>query len=492
MTAFEPAFGKIEIAPKSLSVDFQFENQWPLSHQLFCESRILNLQLRIRGLNSAGFGEMLVPSRAGCVNTMVPVQPKVSLHELAALVGKEHVHAATPADAIAGVLPQLVIEPGSVEEVSRVLRFASANHLRVAPRGGDTKMEWGNPPRGLDLILSTRRLDRVIEHAWADMTATVQAGCTVAHFEQHLAEHRQRLAIDPLWPDRATIGGILATQESGTLRHRFGSLRDLIIGITLVLADGTVAKSGGKVVKNVAGYDLPKLLTGSLGTLGVITEATFRLYPQPTEIRTLTFRSATVEIMNSLILKILDSTLAPTGLQVRARAGETPQIDVRFEGVAAAIDSQIKSLLGLTTLATQIDSPPAVWKAREELWQGPSPALICKATVLPSQWSEYFFRVQKLATTQALGWRIVAQAMGVGTLRIEGPNAHSLITVLDGLKSDTAAWGGSLVILHCPAELKGAVDVWGKSGDDFPLMRRVKEQFDPGEVLNPGRFLGGL
>src|SRR5437763_5900290 len=171
-----------------------------------------------------------------------------------------------------------VVEPGSVEEMATLLRDASRDGLAVLPRGGGTKLDWGQPPRPVDLVLSTTRLDRVMEHAWADMTATVEAGCTVARLQHTLAEHGQRLACDPLWPERATIGGILATNDTGPLRARFGGLRDLIIGGPLVLPDGTVARSGGKVVKNVAGYDLPKLAIGSFGKLEVLTMAVFRLH----------------------------------------------------------------------------------------------------------------------------------------------------------------------------------------------------------------------
>src|SRR5512146_1832754 len=205
------------------------------------------------------------------------------------ITGPEHVRAAGPEDAIDGVQPQKIVEPGTAEQVAEVLAVASGNGLAVAPRGGGSKLAWGNPPRSLDLVLSTRRMAHVVEHAWGDMTATVEAGCTVAEFQRVLAEHGQRLALDPLWPETATIGGMLATNDSGSLRVRFGSLRDLVIGVTLALADGTLATSGGKVVKNVAGYDLPKLATGSLGTLGVITRAIFRLYPVPKEVRTHSF-----------------------------------------------------------------------------------------------------------------------------------------------------------------------------------------------------------
>src|SRR5207245_1417934 len=218
---------------------------------------------------------------------------------------------------------------------------ANRTGLAVIPRGGGTKLDWGNPPRHADLVLSTARLGRVLEHAWGDMTATVQAGCTVAQFQRTLAEHGQRLALDPLWPDRATVGGILATNDSGALRTRYGSLRDLIIGITLALPDGTLAKSGGKVVKNVAGYDLPKLATGSLGTLGVITEAVFRLYPLPRDVRSMSLTAASTDILCQIVLAVQDSRLAFTGLQVRAESECPPQLDVRCEGTTAGIQAQV-------------------------------------------------------------------------------------------------------------------------------------------------------
>src|SRR5205807_8771521 len=212
-----------------------------------------------------------------------------------------------PADAVDGVPAQMVIKPASADELARALRVANAAGLSVIPRGAGTKLGWGNPPRRADLILSPARVDRVIEHAWGDMTAAVQAGCTVEHFQRTLAEHRQRLALDALWPKRATIGGMLAANDSGALRVRFGALRDLIIGITLALPDGTLAKSGGKVVKNVAGYDLPKLATGALGTLGIITQAIFRLHPVPRTSRTLSFSAPDGSIINAFILAVLDS-----------------------------------------------------------------------------------------------------------------------------------------------------------------------------------------
>src|SRR5258707_13783964 len=166
-------------------------------------------------------------------------------------------------------------------------------------------------------IVSMARLNRVIEHAWADLTVSVEAGCTFQQLQNTLSQHGQRIAIDPLWPERATIGGILSTNDSGTLRIRYGGLRDLIIGMTIALPDGTLAKSGGKVVKKEAGYDLPKLATGALGTLGVITRAIFRLHPLPKERRTLSFGAADLPQAQRMMSSIQDSQLAHSSMQVR-------------------------------------------------------------------------------------------------------------------------------------------------------------------------------
>ncbi|MGA2236519.1 MAG: FAD-binding oxidoreductase [Terriglobales bacterium] len=414
--------------------------------------------------------------------------------DLRALVGAEHMRAAMLEDAVDGVLPQMIIEPGNPEEVARALKIATGAGLQVIPRGGATKMDWGNPPRSGALILSTRRLDRIVEHAWGDMTATVGAGCTFQQLQQTLAEHGQRLALDPLWPDQATIGGILATNDSGPLRIRFGSLRDLIIGITLALPDGTLAKSGGKVVKNVAGYDLPKLATGSLGTLGIITQAIFRLHPVPRETRTLTFSTSDSGTMNALVLAIQDCNMVPTGVQVRAGSSSTPEVDLRFEGTTAGCDAQIEQTLRIASGARRIESPAEVWNARSELWSGAEPSVVCKFTLLPADLGTFLNSIRKASESLHWPWRLVAQAVGVGYLRIEsaGKDTGALLSILQDLRKKLETRGGSLVILRCPLEIKSKTDVWGSAGDALALMRNIKAQFDPTGVLNPGRFLGGI
>jgi len=414
--------------------------------------------------------------------------------DLRAIVGAENVRAATAEDAVDGVQPQMVIEPGSPDEIGRVLKTASGAGLHVIPRGGATKMDWGNPPRRADLIISTRRLNRIVEHAWGDMTATVEAGCTLQQLQQILAEHGQRLALDPLWSGKATIGGILATNDSGALRIRFGSLRDLIIGITLVLGDGTLAKSGGKVVKNVAGYDLPKLATGSLGTLGIITQAIFRLHPIPRESRSLSFFTPDNATMNALVLAILDSKLVPTGLQVRSSGASPPEIDLRLEGTAAGCDAQIDQAVRIAAGSHQVEVRADVWNSRAALWGRAEPSVVCKFTLLPASMGTFFDKVREVAERAHLQWRLVAQAVGAGFLRLEGDGDaadvwHSAIVEL---RQGLEARGGSLVVLRCPSEVKAKLDVWGSSGDALSVMKSVKAQFDPAGVLNPGRFIGGI
>jgi glycolate oxidase FAD binding subunit len=414
---------------------------------------------------------------------------QVSWPELAEIVSKEHLRAATAADAIDGVQPQMVAEPATAEELARALGWAHGAGLKVAPRGGATKLGWGNPPTACDLVLSTARLNRVLEHAWADMTVIVEAGCTVSDLQKTLGQHRQRLALDPLWPEQATIGGILSTNDSGALRARYGSLRDLVIGITVALPDGALAKSGGKVVKNVAGYDLPKLFTGALGTLGVIVQAIFRLHPLPRESRSLSF-SGTPESLNQLLLAITSSKLTFTGLQLRAAAGSA-QLDIRFDGTAPGIQAQVTQVQQIAGSLAPSDAPADVWTSHQAVWDGATPAMVMKFNVLPTNFGAVCALLQRAAGAQSLGWKAVVQSVGTGYARLEG-NEQALRTALLTLRDEVGKMGGTLVALGCPVTVKRGLDVWGPTTDAQKIMVRIKQRFDPGGILNPGRFLGGI
>jgi glycolate oxidase FAD binding subunit len=308
------------------------------------------------------------------------------------IVSAEHVRAAEIAEVVCGKQAKFVVEPGDEQELAKVLRLANEAGLGVIPRGGGTKLAWGNPPKRADVVLSTARLNHIIEHAWSDLTATVEAGCTVGHLQETLARHGLRLALDSLWPERATVGGVLSTNDSGALRLRFGALRDLIIGVTLALADGTIACSGGKVVKNVAGYDLPKLATGALGTLGVITRAVFRLHPLAKETRTISGVARDLREAQRFLLAVQDSQLAHSALQLRFGEGTQPQIDVLFEATQAGLEAQTAKLKAILAGIAVSDSGAAVWRARQELYdaakQNHANSGVAKVSVLPAKIAE--------------------------------------------------------------------------------------------------------
>ena len=422
----------------------------------------------------------------------MPTTPLDIEHEFRAILASDSIRAATPVDAVCGIQPRLVLEPINEQQMAAVLHLANEAGLAVTPRGGGTKLSWGNPPTRADIILSTARLDKIIEHAWADLTVSVEAGCTIQKLQSALAQHGQRLALDPLWPAQATIGGVLSTNDSGALRLRFGALRDLIIGVTLALPDGTLASSGGKVVKNVAGYDLPKLITGALGTLAVITRAVFRLHPLPRNTKTLSLAGFTLEETQCLILAIQDSKLAHTSLQTRIAQDAEPVIDILFEGTEAGLAAQGGQLRELARPATVADAPPAVWAASQELWDSANSGTVAvaKITTLPASVARTIETVQRAASSRKTRWKLTMQATGIAWLRLEA-TPENLHAVLSDLRFELESGGGSLAVLHHPTDMP-PLDAWGKSGDSLPLMRAVKNQFDPKNMLNPGRFLGGI
>jgi glycolate oxidase FAD binding subunit len=409
------------------------------------------------------------------------------------IVTAKYVRTAVATDAVAGVQPSLVVEPGSEQDLAKVLKLANAAGLAAIPRGGGTKLAWGNRPTRADLILSTARLNRVIEHAWADLTVSVEAGCTLAKLQETLAKHGQRLALDALWPERATVGGVLSTNDSGVLRLRFGSLRDLVIGATLALADGTVASSGGRVVKNVAGYDLPKLVTGAFGTLGVITRAFFRLHPAPRETRTISGVTTDLQEAQRLVLAIQNSKLAHSALQICCGADMQPRVDVLFEGTEVGLTAQVEQLKSMMGLRTITDAGRGVWNARQDIYsagkKGNAEFAVVKFAVLPVQMAETIETIVRLQVAK-LRWSVVAQATGIGWARFEG-EASAIDSAQREFRTDLERRGGSLVIAHRPARIS-ALDAWGNAGDAVPLMSAVKRQFDPQGTLNPGRFVGGI
>jgi glycolate oxidase FAD binding subunit len=408
--------------------------------------------------------------------------------EVESIVGAACFRAASTGDSVDGVTPTVVVYPEASEQVSEILKWAVAEDVAIAVRGGGSKMGWGNVPHPVGLILSTERMAGVVEHNWEDMTFSVKAGTTIAALQSQLGKHRQRLALDPLWPERSTVGGVIATNDSGALRLRYGSMRDLILGVTIVLANGTIARSGGKVVKNVAGYDLPKLLVGSYGTLAVIAEATFRAHPQPHAVRTLSFEFADPNAANHYTLAITDTALVPTGLQVSYATGGRPKVDIRFEGVPIGIEAQAKQAIVLAGDAQHSVPAANCWSAGESLWEGDSQAAIGKFSVLPTRIASAI----QLFSRHFAGVRTIVQSTGLGLFRVEYESAEKLISAIRDLHAAFQTGGGTMTLLQLPLEIKRQMDIFGPARDSYPLMVRVKQQFDSRGTLNPGRFVGGI
>jgi glycolate oxidase FAD binding subunit len=370
----------------------------------------------------------------------------------------------------------LAVAPANSEEVAAILRFANEHGCAVAPQGAATKRGWGNPVIPA-IVLEMGRMNQVREHTWQDMTCTVEAGCTWSAMQSTLAQHGQFVALDPLWPDKATIGGVVSTNDSGALRLRYGGLRDLIIGMTIVLADGTVALTGGKVVKNVAGYDLHKLMIGAFGTLGVITSVNFRLHSIPQSVQSFTVSAPSAEPLGRLMLALLHSQLSTVAIQLRA--GEGFDLDIQLASLPEVLLAQAE-VLGELARGESLKvnrSTEEVWNARQQLF---SQDLVCKGTILPSAVVEFAERVR------GLGGSSVTQATGIMTA------AFSAVAVekIAQLRREFEEASGSLMVLQQPAG--GTLTCWGTPPDSLLLMREIKQRFDSEAVLNPGRFLGGI
>ncbi|MGH4012445.1 MAG: FAD-binding oxidoreductase [Pseudonocardiaceae bacterium] len=382
-------------------------------------------------------------------------------------------------DVVDGVPARWVARPASTEEVSAVLRAAAGLGLRVVARGTGTRLGWGAAPRELDLILDTSRMNAVLAHVAGDLVVTAQAGLALVDLQRALATYRQRLALD----GSGTVGGTIATAASGPLRYRYGAVRDLIIGITVVLADGSVTKAGGTVVKNVAGYDLAKLYTGSLGTLGVITEAVFRLHPLPDTSRWVTAAAPDATRAADAVAAVRSSQHEPVALEVdRPVPGGPVAVGVALEGVAEGIGARAEEVAGLLSRAAGTPAsiapvPPGWWGRPPYLPKGPGVVLSCE----PSG----------LADLLAAAPGALRGSAGAGVLAVGLDDGDQVGTELAELRRIAARRGGSAVLRCAPPWRKAGLDVWGPV-PALTLMRRLKDEFDPGNRLAPGRFVGGI
>lgn len=402
---------------------------------------------------------------------------------------------------IDGITPRIIETPRDADDLARLLKKYSDEQCAIIPRGGETMLDLGAPLQRADIVLSLEKLNRVIDYQPANLTVRAEAGITLEALNRTLAQHGQFLPLDPPFPDRATIGGILATNASGPLRVHYGAARDLLIGIRVALADGQIAKGGGQVVKNVAGYDLPKLFIGSLGTLGVIVEATFKLAPLPKTAATVFASFENLDDVCNVATKILQSRLLPNGLEILNRSaslslglGDGFALVARFGGVASAVERQARDVEKWSrdngSLATTIlgDDMPLWARLRDFIFEKET---VAKIGVLPTQIGEIGAETERLAQEHGIASSFIAHAIGILFVALEGDLDH-ITNLLTALRKSVIAKNGHLTIQRAPRALRERVEVWGPMQSDFGVMQKLKKEFDPNGILNPGRFVGNL
>lgn len=416
---------------------------------------------------------------------------------LAAAIGAQRVREAGTADAVDGVHPTWVATVDGTEQVSAALRVASEHGLRVVARGSGSKIDWGRPPTAVDLVLDLSPAKKILEHAAGDLVLRAQAGTPLAEIQHAVSAAGQQLALDQPLPS-ATVGGVIATGTAGPGRHLYGSVRDLLIGITTVRADGTVTVSGGKVVKNVAGYDLGKLYTGSFGTLGVITEAVFRLHPLSHEHRWVTADVPDSPSAALIVRAIRRSQSAPTAIEIdRGEPDGRIAVCAQLDGRAGATQDRADQLFEAVTSAA---GAPAEIRDSAPDWWGRFPfdaasGIGLRLSVEPASVGQLLTAAQDAADEADLPLAVRGSA-GVGVLHCGLPgdtDPRSAGTLIEKLRASAANLGGHAVLLRAPQAVKGIVDPWGPMPEGLlTLMRRTKNQFDPNNLLAPGRFVGGI
>lgn len=429
---------------------------------------------------------------------MAATETTVPLQELQEIVGAENVREAGAEDAVDGFAPSYVVEPGTTEEISGVLALANEQGLGVIPRGAGTKLTTGNVPSRFDLVLSLSRMNQVIEHVPGDQIIRVQAGLSLKELLGSIKESGQFLALDP--PEKeagATIGGIVATNSSGPRRARYGTVRDLIIGIKVVLTDGTIANAGGKVVKNVAGYDLSKLFTGSAGALGVIAEANFRLHPLPETASTVTVELDDPGKAGEAARAIMGSQAEPSAAELHWRGGRGT-LSVLIEGIPPGVEDQtgtVRGLLGPFGEARTVSGEGAYALGPEISPQISGDDVALKVSAFPAGLADVLRQTENAANKHGLDCRIVAHAVsGVAHVGLSGGDEAAQAEAVGEIRGYvTRSYpGSSVVIERAPVGVKRAAEVWGGAGDKEVLIRRVKERFDPRGTMSPGRFIGGM
>ncbi len=406
---------------------------------------------------------------------------------LTALAGTCPLRAAGDPDHVNGVRAGAVATPGSTAQVAALLRSCHDHGLAVTVRGAGSKLHWGMPPARLDVLLDTAALTGVTEHAHGDLVVTVGAGTALADLQGALGQHAQQLLVDDM-TGSSTVGGAIATAMSGPRRPGLGTPRDLLIGLTMVRADGTVAKSGGKVVKNVAGYDLGKLLVGSFGTLAVVTEATFRLHPVPEASRWV-YASVPVPHIPDALRALTHTQLVPAAVEIEHNGPTNAHatVAVLLTGTAGGVRSRSAAFFELLPGADTADR--LAWPGRYPWAESHGKRGRQEPTCL--KLTGRLSAVPDLVRAAIAEGGHVRGSAAAGVLYVDLARSSDPVTSVGRLRQSAVAAEGSLVVLEAPDAVREVVDLWGPVGG-LELMRRLKKEFDPAGILSPGRFVGGI
>jgi glycolate oxidase FAD binding subunit len=387
-----------------------------------------------------------------------------------------------------GIVPAFVVAPGSIDEAAAVLRAAAEHELAVMVRGAGGRLGWGAPPSRCDLMIDMSRMSSVVEHSSGDLVARVQAGARMGDVAAALGRDGQEIALDV--PDGSTVGGVVASGLAGPRRLRYGTPRDLLIGITIVRADGIVARSGGKVVKNVAGYDLGKLLAGSAGTLALITDATFRLHPLPAARVYVTAEYVSARIACDAVAAAANSPLVASAVELSRPSPVGPvRIGVLLEGSSEGVAARAMRMADLLGPAETSLEPPPWWRGAPDAEGGTLIRVSCWVSALPA----VLDAVEAAAGDAGVSPTIAGPAgAGVLYLRVD-PDvaADSSAGFVRALRAARSGERGGVVVLAAPAAVREALTGYGGMAGTVPslaLMRAVKDQFDPGHRMAPGRF----
>ncbi|WP_375340027.1 FAD-binding oxidoreductase [Okeania sp. KiyG1] len=395
-----------------------------------------------------------------------------------------------------------IVYPETQAQLSTIVTCCAKNNCAILPCGSGSKVHWGGlmkvdpttHKQGI-IVVSSDRLNHLIEHAVGDLTVTVEAGMKYAELQETLAKTGQFIAIDPAYPETATIGGIIATADTGSLRQRYRGVRDMLLGISFVRSDGKIAKAGGRVVKNVAGYDLMKLFTGSYGTLGIISQVTLRVYPQQQASGTVVLvgeknniAKATQTLLSSALTPVAIDLLS-TKLVEQLDLGKGVGLMVRFQSIIESVEEQSNQLLkvgdslGLNSTRYH-DYEAELWQnLKQHIWNYQQNEIICKIGVIPTEAVE---TLERSALETGLG--LIHAGSGLGELKFNSVTPETLLELRRWCESK----GGFLTVLAAPLDIKEKLDVWGYNQNGLEIMRRIKQQFDPQNILNPHSFIGGI